>query len=241
MNILPAISILSRFTNSAVISPGDTYFGDSGTLFGRLTAVNTPAEFGLSEEIANFQRMLTLFGDDPKIELESYKLKLTSSEDTTITGNFLTSDISLIKRDDFNFEDQFKKTVGAPKVLEVTLSEELVHKIKVASGIIDNSRIVLHVEDSSSPSQTLTLTIKDTDYLASDSHSASFTIKGDDLETCIKDFKITADPSIFSKMPKCSSMKLSVVYSERVGSFRILLSAEIPSEGATVDVVISTL
>lgn len=218
MNLINAIQTIGRFTNTAVISPETTFFSDNTyTVFGVITVDGDVSEtFGLYDNIASLQRILSLF-EDPKISIVDSKLEI-SDEDSNSTAYFLTSDTSLINRKDFDFKTQLERTLEAPQAISIDFTDDLTSKIRLAAGTIDLSRIVLTSKDNK-----VTITVKDTDMLSSDSNSFNIDItsKSNDIE---KEFAIVMDPTIFSKMPK-GDFTLDLFFSSRTGTYRAVFKA----------------
>lgn len=227
MDLLKAISIISRFTNTAIISPNRTFFSDNSLAFFGSIKTNTPAEVGFYDELANFQRMLSIF-EDPAITVEGAKIKIESDE---ATAYFLTSDTSLIRRTDFDLEAQLSRTLEAPKLVEINFSEDLVDRIKQATNTIDNSKVILVSTEGS-----IKVQVKDVDMLASDSNSIVINVPQSSHSEPDKEFQIVVEPTIFGKMPK-GGFKAGVAYSSRMNTYRVVCSASVETEDDLVVVV----
>lgn len=213
MSLPQAIQIIGRFTDTAVLSPGKSYFADDSLTFIGSLDTDIEKEVGLYKEIANFARILNLF-DDPAISIEGTKIRL---EDADSKAYFLSSDISLIRRADFDNAAEVEKTLNALSVVELDFDEALISKIKAASASIDNSSLILKSQGGKVYS-----IIKDVDILASDSHSMTIEVTSkvtkNEMEFCIE-----LDPSICARMPR-GGFKIKVAYSTRVGSFRVIFN-----------------
>lgn len=216
-NLPNALDTIGKFTNSAVISPRTSYFADDTlTFFGSMITQDIQQEFGLYNEIAAFNRILSLF-DDPDFVMNGHRILI---EQDGQRASFVTSDISLIRAgQEFDLREQVEKTIQAPVVLTIDLSRELVERMKVATSIIDNASLVLQCDGTS-----VTLTIKDTDILNSDTHSLTLDVTPQ-ASNIDKTIDVEIDPTLFIKMPK-GGFKLDMVYSARVGTYRALLTQE---------------
>lgn len=227
MDLLSAISIISRFTNTAIISPNQTFFSDNSLAFFGSIKTNAPAEVGFYDELANFQRMLSIF-EDPTIEIEGSKIKIESDE---ATAYFLTSDTSLIRRTDFDLEAQLNRTMEAPKLVEIQFDETLVDRIKQATNTIENSKVILISTEG-----RIKVQVKDVDMLASDSNSIVINVPNSAHSEPDKEFQIVVEPTIFGKMPK-GGFKAGVAYSSRMNTYRVVCAANVETENDLVVVV----
>ena len=217
MLLIDAISTIGKFINTAVISPSETYFGDQSQASFGMVKVSDPAltkEIGLYDEIQNLSRILTLF-EGPNIEIEGNNLKI-QEEDTE--AYFITSDISLIRKGDFDQAGQLQKTLEAPKCLTVTFNDTLINRITKAAGTIDNASLII-----SSNEGKVSLQLKDIDVLSSDSNSLKIDISS--ISEANKEFNVELDPSIANRMPK-GGFELQLAFSERVGSYRAVFKQE---------------
>lgn len=211
MNIANASQIIGRFTDTAVFSPGTSYFTDkTSTVIGSLETPDIPSPVAFYQEIANFSKILNLF-DEPDIEIVGSKIKLSENDSHAY---FLSSDISLVNPS-IDIKEQMAKSLAAEKVLVVEFDEILISKLKNTVACIPNASLIVTSKD-----KRVSLTIKDTGMLSSESHSYSIDITSK-VEMAEMDFQIEMDPTIVSKMPK-GSFKLQVAYSTRKGSFRAL-------------------
>lgn len=207
---------LTKFTDTVVMSPQQTFFSDgSGSFFGLLETPEVPEEFGLYKDLANLNRVLSIF-DNPNITLADGFLKITHDQSAQ-NAKFMTSDLSLIQRGEFDLAGQIERTQQLPKVLKAVIETNMVNKIKTAAGIIEGSKILLK-----SLSGNFTIIVKDTDFLSSDSDSISFPLDPAEQD---KDFQIEMDPQILMMMPK-GDILLEVYYNEKFGAYRAVLSQE---------------
>lgn len=230
MDLLKAISIISRFTNTAIISPNQTFFSDNSLAFFGSIKTNTPAEVGFYDELANFQRMLSIF-EDPTITVEGDKGAKIKIESDEATAYFLTSDTSLIRRTDFDLEAQLSRTLEAPKLVEINFSEDLVDRIKQATNTIDNSKVILISTEGS-----IKVQVKDVDMLASDSNSIVINVPQSAHTNPDKEFQIVVEPTIFGKMPK-GGFKAGVAYSSRMNTYRVVCVSSVETEEDLVVIV----
>ena len=217
MLLIDAIGTISKFINTAVISPRETYFGDMSQAYFGMIKLTDPAlttEIGLYDEINNLSRMLSLF-EDPEIQIEGSKLKI--QEDDT-EAYFITSDISLIRKGDFDQSEQLKRTLEAPKCLTVNFTDSLINRLSKAAGSIDNAALII-----ASQGGKVTLSLKDIDILSSDSNS--FTIDITEIADANREFQVKLDPSVVNRMPK-GGFELELTFSERVGSYRAVFKQE---------------
>lgn len=227
MDLLNAISIISRFTNTAVVSPGTTYFSDSSLSFFGAIKTDVPAEVGFYDELSNFQRMLTIF-EEPSIDVEGSKIKIESSD---ATAYFLTSDVSLIRRTDFNLAEQLQRSIEAPSVVEIEFDELMVERIKQATQTIDNSKVILI-----STENQIKVQIKDIDILASDSNSIVINVPNARHSDPEKEFQIIVQPTAFSKMPK-GGFRMKIAYSARMNTYRAICKTTVETEDDLIVVI----
>lgn len=217
MNLKDAIGTISKFTNTAIISPEDTYFGGMGQSFFGLVKVHDPKltkEIGLYDEINNLGRMLVLF-EDPEIEIEGNNLKIFEKD---TEAYFITSDISLIRKDEFDNAEQLERTLSVPKCFHAPVSDELIQRLSKAAGSIDNASLIITANDGA-----VHLTLKDIDILSSNSNSLKIDIT--EISTVQKDFNVELDAGIANRLPK-GGFELELVYSERVGTYRAIFKQE---------------
>lgn len=214
MQFLPAVQTIGRFTETAIITPGTTYFTDSAVSFFGAVKSETPdnKEVGFYENISNFQRVISLF-EDPEIELHGETLKI---EDATGNANFVTSDVRLIRNmQTIDAERAVNQTIAVEPTLTAKISRDIIQRIKTASSAIVNSKVVIHSRNGE-----IEFIVKDVDMLMSSSNQYKFKIEG----TSTKDCSVVLDSSFFSKLG--SEFDLSLVFSEKASTFRAILKNE---------------
>lgn len=211
MNLANASQIVGRFTDTAIFSPGTTYFTDkTSTIIGSLETPDIPSQVAFFQEIANFSKILNLF-DEPNIQIEGTKIRIAEGDSHAY---FLSSDASLVMAN-IDIKEQMAKSLEAEKVLTIDIEEALINKLKNTANCIPNSSLIVKSKDGK-----VSLTVKDVSILSSESHSYSTDITSK-VEKVNMDFEIEMDPTITSRMPK-GPFRLEVAYSTRKGTFRAI-------------------
>lgn len=215
MNFLDSVNLISRFTDTAVVSPGVTYFSDSGTSFFAKINTETPSsqDIGFYENISNFLRVVGLF-NNPEITMENEMIHISeNSEDHTGSAKFITSNISLIRNmQSTDFARAIEKTLEAGTTLNVHIDKSMIQRIKNSSSAIPNSKVIVCSRDGK-----IEFIVKDVDVLMSDSNAYRFKIPG----VSTKDCAVAIDSSFFARMP--GEFDLSLAFSNQASTFRAIL------------------
>ena len=212
MNLIQALQIIGKLTDSVILTPEASYFTDDAHTFFAEIKCQVPSKVGFYKEIANFNKMAALFVE-PNININGHSITLTEGSDS---AQFVGSDVSIIEASmtTEQMKGEVLKTLGAPSVCAIEIDEHLLNRIKSASSIIENSSLILNAEVGGD----IRACIKDTDILSAESHSVNLKLEGETT----KDFNIEIDASIFSKLPK-GDIKLEIKYSERTGNHRVMI------------------
>lgn len=215
MNIIETIKLIQPFTSTCVLNKdGETFFSPEGMeYFGRIKHDSLSESIGFYDNIPEFLKIVGLF-DTPVIEQNGVYLTIKDTNNPGTLSNFLTCDINLINKQQFDFKTQLNKTLEAPNVFKTTLSKEIINKIRIASNVISNCTLTLDVGSKT------TCILQDVDVLSGSGTNYKFEI---DSELSEKQFKIGFDPSILTKFQN-EEIILSVVYSSQSNRYRIILS-----------------
>ena len=214
MNFLESLNVIGRFTETAIVKNGKTYFTDSANSFFGCVDSETPSEkeVGFYENISNFQRVISLF-EEPEITLENETLKIKHA---TGDAKFVTSDIRLIQNlQTIDIERAVTQTLSANSTLNATITKDTINRIKTASAAIANSKVVIHSRNGE-----IEFIVKDVDVLMSSSNSYKFKIQGESSKDC----SVVVDASFFGKLG--NEFNLSLVFSEKASTFRAILQSE---------------
>lgn len=214
MNFLDSLSVIGRFTETAIVKPSKTYFTDSNLSFFGSVDSETPdnRDIGFYDNISNFQRVISLF-EDPEISLDQETLKI---KDSTGNASFVTSDIRLIQNlQNADIELAVKQTLDTPSSISVRITKDIINRIKTASAAIANSKVVIHTRGDD-----IYFIVKDVDVLMSSSNSYKFKVEGGSAKDC----SVVLDASFFGKMG--GEFDLSLVFSQKASTFRAILKSE---------------
>ena len=214
MNFLESLNVIGRFTETAIVKNGKTYFTDSANSFFGVVDSETPnqEEVGFYDNISNFQRVISLF-EEPEITLENETLKI---KDATGDAKFVTSDIRLIQNlQTIDIERAVTQTLSANSTLNATITKDIINRIKTASAAIANSKVVIHSRNGE-----IEFIVKDVDVLMSSSNSYKFKIEGESTKDC----SVVVDASFFGKLG--NEFNLSLVFSEKASTFRAILQSD---------------
>lgn len=214
MNFLESLNVIGRFTETAIVKNGKTYFTDSANSFFGVVDSETPnqKEVGFYDNISNFQRVISLF-EEPEITLENETLKI---KDATGDAKFVTSDIRLIQNlQTIDIERAVTQTLSANSTLNATITKDIINRIKTASAAIANSKVVIHSRNGE-----IEFIVKDVDVLMSSSNSYKFKIEGESTKDC----SVVVDASFFGKLG--NEFNLSLVFSEKASTFRAILQSD---------------
>lgn len=214
MNFLDSLGVISRFTETAIVAPDQTFFTDSAMSFFGCVKSSTPdsKEIGFYENISNFQRVISLF-EEPEITLNDSTLKV---KDPTGDASFVTSDIRLIKNlQTVDIQRAVEQTIAVPSSLQVKITKDIINRIKTASAAIPNSKVVIVSRNGE-----IEFIVKDVDVLMSTSNSYKFKVQGESSKDCA----VVVDSSFFGKMG--GEFDLSLVFSQKASTFRAILESE---------------
>lgn len=214
MQFLDAVQVIGRFTETAIITPNETYFTDANTAFFGCVKSQTPnnQEIGFYENISNFLRVTSLF-NEPEVALTEETLKI---KDETGNANFVTSDVRLIRNlQTVDAQRAVEQTIAVQPTLTASISKDITGRIRTASGAIPNSKVVIYSRDGN-----IEFIVKDVDVLMSTSNSYRFKVDG----TSTKDCGVVLDASFFAKLG--GEFELSLVFSEKASTFRAILKNE---------------
>lgn len=214
MQFLDSVRVIGRFTETAIVTPDETYFTDSGlSFFGRVKS-QTPnnQEIGFYENISNFERVISLF-NDPEVTLNDDTLKI---RDETGNASFVTSDVRLIRNlQTTDAKRAVEQTIAVEPTLKANIGKDIISRIRTASSAIPNSKVVIYSRDGN-----IEFIVKDVDILMSTSNQYRFKIEG----TSTKDCGVVLDASFFAKLG--GDFELSLVFSEKASTFRAILQNE---------------
>ena len=214
MNFLESLNVIGRFTETAIVKDGKTYFTDASKTFFGMVESETPnqKDVGFYDNISNFQRVISLF-EEPEITLDDATLKI---KDATGDAKFVTSDIRLIQNlQDIDIERAVTQTLAVSPTLSATITKDTINRIKTASTAIANSKVVIHSRNGE-----IEFIVKDVDVLMSSSNSYKFKIQGESSKDC----SVVVDASFFGKLG--NEFNLSLVFSEKASTFRAILQSE---------------
>lgn len=212
MQFLETINTISKFTETAVVSPNKTYFTDSSMQFFGCVDSSTPgdSEVGFYENISNFMRVLSLF-DNPEITKDGETLKI---QDDSANAKFVTSDIRLIRNmQTTDIQKVIEQTTSVEPTLQCKITKDVIQRIRTANAAILNSKVVVHSRNGS-----VEFIVKDVDVLMSSSNSYRFKIDG----VSTKDCSVVLDAGFFGKMG--SEFDLKLVFSNKASTFRAILA-----------------
>lgn len=215
MNFLETVNTVSKFTDTAIIAPVETYFTDSSQSFFARVMSETPqnSEIGFYDNISNFLRVVGLFSE-PQIEINQDVLHISeNSEDHTGSANFVSSDTRLIRNTiTTDIPQIIERTLSVEPTLTVKVTKPLVQRIKSATSAIANSKLIIHSRDGK-----IEFVIKDVDVLMSSSNTYKFEVEG----ASTKDCTVALDAGFFNKM--ASEFDLKLVFSPKASTFRAIL------------------
>lgn len=216
MKFLEAVNLTSKFTETAIFEAEQSYFTNTEmSFFGRISS-ETPSDksIGLYENISNFLRVASLFEEpDITINNETLLINETASSDLTGSANFVTSDIRLIRNlVTADIKSIIEQTLTPEPTMTARIDKNIIHKIKVASSAIPNSKVIVFSKDGN-----IEFIIKDVDVLMSSSNSYRFKIEGQSTKDC----SVVLDASFFAKMP--DEFDFSLVFSNKSSTFRAVL------------------
>lgn len=214
MEFLKALEIVGRFTDTAIMTPGKTYFTDNSSSFFGCVPSETPnsQEIGFYENISNFQRVISLF-ESPEISITGETIKV---KDATGDAKFVTSDVRLIRNlQSMDVQRAVEQTTAVEPTLEAKLDKSIIQRIRTASAAITNSKLVIVSRNGE-----IEFVIKDVDVLMSTSNTYKFKVQG----TSTKDCSVVLDAGFFAKMG--GEFDLKLVFSTKASTFRAILQNE---------------
>ena len=211
MEFLKTLDVISRFTDTAIITSGKTYFTDASSSFFGCVESSTPdnAEVGFYENIPNFQRVVSLF-ESPEISLQDSVLVIN---DTVGDAKFVTSDVRLIRNlQTMDAEKAVTQTISVEPTLKVQVTKDIIQRIRTAASAIPNSKVVIQAKGDD-----IRFVVKDVDVLMSTPNTYKFKVEG----VSSKDCSVVVDAGFFVKMQ--GEFELSLAFSAKSSTFRAVL------------------